>query len=182
MKEERQFLFILKTPLRTLSGWRVSGSEEGKKENIMQLVINANAALCRIYHYTKSPFKLTLLKEIIHPENRLKDSDIYSDRNGHYQAGEHSRGAYSPHMDAKAVLLDNFAREITHEINHERMKNGLDGIVIISPPHMDGLLYQHLDKHVKNMVVHNIKKDLLHMKDDALLSFLQLHTRYPGEN
>lgn len=148
----------------------------------MQLVINANAASCRIYHYTKQPLKLTLLKEILHPENRLKDSDIYSDRNGHYQGGESSRGAYSPHMDAKAVLLDNFAREITHELNHERLKNGLDGIVIIAPPHMDGLLYQHLDKNTKGMVRHNIKKDLLHLQDKALLDFLQEHTRYPDEN
>src|SRR5580693_6662819 len=109
----------------------------------MKLVINTNTNTCRIYHYNKHPAQLNLLKEIKHPENRLKNGDIVSDRQGHYKAGNASRGAFSPHMDAKDVEIDNFSREIAKELNDERNQNEYDELIIIAPPHMRGLLLQH---------------------------------------
>jgi protein required for attachment to host cells len=146
----------------------------------MIVVINANSAVCRMYRYDIHPVQLILLKELNHPENKLKNQDLISDKPGHYQAHDisHIRGAYSPHMDAKEIELDNFCREIARELNHVRAENAYEKLIVIAAPHMNGCLFEHLDKHVKELVVNNIKKDLLHLKDQGLLDFLRTHTQY----
>lgn len=145
---------------------------------LMKLVVNTNSNTCRIYYYDKNPAQLTLLKEISHPENKLKISDITTDRPGHYIAGQSARGAYSPPMDAKEVEIDNFSREIARELNKNRNKNDFDELIVIAAPHMNGLLFQHINKEVKNLVINKIEKDLLHLSDHELLDFLKIHTKY----
>ena len=79
----------------------------------MILVVTANSNACRIYRYNKHPAQLTLLSEINHPDSKLKTGDLISDRPGHYQAGGTAgRGAYSPHMEAKEVEIDNFSEKL----------------------------------------------------------------------
>lgn len=147
----------------------------------MKLVVNTNTNTCRFYNYVKHPAQLTLLKEINHPENKLRSGDITSDRPGHYKAGQSAHGAYSPHMEAKEIEIDNFSREIVNELNIERIKKEYDELIIISAPHMNGLLFQHINKHVKDLVINNIEKNLLHLSDHELLNFLQTHTKYHNQ-
>lgn len=144
----------------------------------MKLVVNTNTNTCRIYHYAKRPVELKLVKEITHLEGKLKNADLTSDKSGHYKVDSSARGAYSPHTDAKEHEIDNFSREIANELNKERINHEYDELIVIAPPHMDGLLFQHINKHVKDMVINNIKKDLLHLSHNDLLDFLQTNTRY----
>lgn len=144
----------------------------------MILVITANSNTCRIYHYNKHPAGLTLHKEINHPENKLKNSDLTSDKSGHYQGGTSAHGAYSPHMDAKDIKIDNFSREIANELNQERNHNGYEHLILIAPPHVCGLLSQHLNKHVKDLISNHIQKDIVHLPDHELLKFLQENAKY----
>jgi protein required for attachment to host cells len=143
-------------------------------------VIAANAVTCRIFEYNKHPEKLTILKEIEHPENRLKKEDyLTSDKPGHYKSSASNRGAYSPRTDPKEVEIDNFARQIAKELDHGRKTEAYKELIIITTPHMDGLICQHIDKHVKNTIRNNIQKDPQHVRDHELLSFLHTHTEFP---
>jgi protein required for attachment to host cells len=138
-------------------------------------VVITDSSCCRIYHYHKKPEQLVLINEINHPENRLKDTDLTSDTLGRYQTGESAHGAYAPHSDPKEVKIDDFAREISKELEKSRNINAYNNLVVISPPHMDGLLLKHLDKHVRELVTHNINKDAIHLAEDELLDFLHTH-------
>jgi protein required for attachment to host cells len=145
-------------------------------------VVNTNSNFCRIYDYHKKPAKLTLLKEISHPENKLKKSEyLTSDKPGRYQTTNTAHGTYSQPSDPKEIAIDNFSREIAQQLNHGRTTNEYKELIIITAPHMNGLLNHHLDKHIKNLITHNIQKDLLHLSDQQLLEFLQTHTQYPGQ-
>lgn len=146
-------------------------------------IATANTNTCRIYSYDKNHSKLSLLKEIQHPEMRLKTSDsLTTDRPGHYQANESARGAYSPHRDAKEVKIDNFSREIAEELDQGRKANSYEKLILIASPHMHGLINHHLNKHVKDLVINNIEKDLQHLNARELLDFLQAHAQYPNES
>ncbi len=135
-------------------------------------IINANSNICRIYNFQKSKSLLTLLKEINHPESRLKAEELLtSDRPGHYQTSYGAHGAYSPHMEAKEVEIDHFAREIASEINEGRNKQLYDKLIVIAAPKMSGLLFKHIDKHAKEMVINDIQKDLIHLTETELLDF-----------
>jgi len=138
----------------------------------MTWILTTNTNDCRIYQYEENSKKLTLLKEINHPHNREKASEyLTSDKPGHYQAGS-VHGAYAPHTDPKAVQIDDFARLIAHELNQGRNTNAYSKLIIITPAHMSGLLTQHLDKHVKELVIKTIHKDEMHLNHQELIAFL----------
>lgn len=138
-------------------------------------VLNSNTNACRLYQYSKKPLQLSLLKEIQHPENRLRDIELTSDKPGHYQAGGHTHGAFSQETDPKEIKIDSFSREIAKELNDGRNNNAYAQLIIIAAPHMSGLLLQHMNKHVKELISHSIKKDMYHLSQHELLAFLQEH-------
>lgn len=143
-------------------------------------VISANTVACRIYHYDKHPPKLLLIKEIDHPENRLKKEEfLTSDKPGHYKSSSSTRGSYSQKTDPKEVEIDNFARQIAHELDQGRKKNAYNKLIIVTAPRMEGLIFQHIDKHVKNMVSNNLQKDLQNFSDHEILNYLQTNAEYP---
>jgi protein required for attachment to host cells len=145
-------------------------------------VVATDSATCRIYQYSKKPSQLTLLKELNHPENKLRDIDLTSDKPGHYKSSNATHGAYSQPTDPKEVKIDDFSREIARELDQGRNNHAYHNLIIIAPPHMNGLLSQHINKHVKELVTHNIDKNVAQLPDHELLNFLQTHTRYPNES
>lgn len=138
-------------------------------------VVLADTNTCRIYNYRRRPEHLSLVKEILHPENKLKDKDLTSDKPGHYVAGDLGHGAYSQPSDPKEIRIDNFSREIAKALDHGRATNAYDELIVITAPHMNGLLFQHANKHVKDLVAHVIEKDVVYLKDKELLDFLEDH-------
>lgn len=145
-------------------------------------VVNTDSSTCRIYDYSKKPGQLTLVKEIQHPENRLRDIDLTADKPGHYRTDGSAHGSYSQPSDPKEIKIDDFSREIAKELDHGRNTHAYAKLIVIAPPHMNGLLFQHINKHVKDLVSHNIEKDLLHLADHELLNFLSDHTRYGSDS
>ena len=144
----------------------------------MILVVNTNSNTCRLYHYHKHPAALTLIKELCDPSTRLKSSELAADKPGHYQSGPSARGAFSPHLEAKENEIHHFSQAIAKELNQTRNQHGFDKLIVIAPPHMLGLLSEHLDKQVKNLITHHFQKDLLHLSDRELLDYLQTHAKY----
>jgi protein required for attachment to host cells len=138
-------------------------------------VVATDTNFCRIYSYHKKPERMVVLKEFNHPENRLKDTDLTSDKQGRYGTGKTVHGVYAPHADPKKVKIDDFSREISKELEQGRADNAYVKLIIVTSPHMDGLLLQHLNKHVKDLITHNIKNNVVHMNEKELLDFLHKH-------
>lgn len=145
-------------------------------------VVATNTSTCRIYHYNKKPKKLTPLKQMQHPQSKVKTSELLTDRPGHYNTRGPTRGAYEPRTGAREVEIETFSREIAKELDQGRKKNAYDTLILISPSHMSGILLQHLDHNTKNLITKTIHKDLNHMTDLELLDYLQEHTKYPDSN
>ncbi len=146
-------------------------------DHLLTWVLSTNSNACRIYHYRKELKQLTLVKEILHPENKLRDIDLTSDKPGHYKANGGAHGAFSQQSDPKEIKIDNFSRDLAKELDHNRTVHAYEKLILIAPPHMNGLLFQHLNKHVKELVAHNIEKDLSHLTEHELLDFLHQHTQ-----
>lgn len=140
----------------------------------MTWIVLANSSLCRIYLFDQRENKVTLVKEIAHPENRNKASEYFtSDKPGHYKSSSTAHGSYEQHTDPKETGIQRFATEIAHELDHARTQNAYKQLILISPPHMLGLLHEHMSKHVKQLIMNEINKDVVHLTDHELLSFLK---------
>lgn len=138
-------------------------------------ILATDSNTCRLYDYSKKPELLTLVKEIKHPENKLRDIDLTSDKPGHYKASGGAHGAFSQPSDPKEIKIDDFSREIANVLDHGRNTHAYEKLVVIAPPHMNGLLIHHMNKHVRDLVTHNLKKDILHCTEQELLDFLRQH-------
>lgn len=141
-----------------------------EKKLVWVVVADSNA--CRIYHFYKHPAKLELFKELYHPENKLRDIDLTSDKPGRYRGGMSGHGAFSQQSDPKAIKIENFSREIGKALDVGRKSNAYDFLIVILPSHVRGLLSRHTNKHVKDLVAHTIEKDVMHLKERELLSFI----------
>ena len=140
-----------------------------KNQHATWLVI-FDSTICRIYDYSKH--QLLLIKEIQHPENKLRDSETTSDKPGRYRSGGHAHGAYSQQSDPKEIKIDNFSREISNILAHYNTTHAYEKLVFVASPHINGLLLKHLNKHVKNLIMHNIEKDLVHLTENKLLDYV----------
>ena len=149
----------------------------------MTWIVTANSNQCCIYQLGKNVDNATLIKEINHAENKLKKGDhLTSDKPGRYQTDGAAGGSYSPHTDPKTVEVANFAREIAHELNSGRTANAYQHLVIITSPHMNGLLHQHLDKHVKALIINEIQKDVMPLSPHELIDFLKKNKVHDANN
>jgi hypothetical protein len=111
-------------------------------------VVNYNAVDCHIYLYEKNIPKLNLIKELKDPKNRSN-------------------------KDPKNVEVDNFAREIATALEQGRNDHAYEELIVIGPPHMNGLLFKHVTKYVKEMVKAEFQKDFQNINAKDLLEFIQ---------
>lgn len=135
-------------------------------------LVITNTSACRIFEYQKKEKKLSLIRELFHPESKLKGMDLMTDGPGHYKTDGSGRGSYMPHEEPKEIEIEQFAREIAHVLDHGKATNQFQDLILVIPPHMNGLIHQHLDHQLKNCVLNNIVKDYTHLKEHEILGTL----------
>lgn len=140
----------------------------------MKWIVTANTNNCRIYEHHNNA--LNLLKEINYPENKLKESEIGSDKPGRYNSSNSmGGGVYAPHTEIEDIQDNDFAREIAIELNEARNKNSYKELVIVMPAQIEGLFSKHLNKNVKDLIKLTIQKNIMHLSEKELLGYLDEH-------
>ncbi|HHF7368096.1 TPA: host attachment protein [Legionella bozemanae] len=138
-------------------------------------ILTADTSTCRIYKSTTKPYQFSLVKELSHPEAKLRDIEMTSSKPGRFNTGTTTQGTYTQQSDPKEIENDNFAREIAEELDNGRNNHDYDRLIIVAPPHMNGLLLQHTNKHINNLITYNIKNDVIHLTEQKLSDFLREH-------
>jgi len=141
----------------------------------------ANTSQCKIYEYDRKTHELQLLKELFHPESRLKDHDLASDKPGHYKSHNTNRGAYTPDTDPHENELEHFAHLVAKEMDNGRTQNEYEGLVLISLPKMLGLIKNTSNPQVQKLIIETINKDNIHFTKDEIINELRLALHRPKE-
>lgn len=136
-------------------------------------IVVANTSSCKIFDYEKKSKQLNLIKELLHPESKMKGSDLITEGPGHYKTDGPSRGAYDFHEKPQEVEFENFAREVATLLDNERRSNHLPPFILVSPPKMDGLLKRSMNPHVMNSLKDTIQKDYGYLTNSELMKTLQ---------
>lgn len=145
----------------------------------MVWVAVTNSSSCTIYQYDKKSKKLNIINELVHPASRLKGSDLVSDKPGHYGTSGLARGAYSSHVAPKEHEIENFSKEISQILNEGRKTNEYEKLIVVASPHMNGLVYEQLDKQTQEST-DTINKDYTHLKPNEIFDKLKEETQFPG--
>lgn len=133
----------------------------------------ANASEARLFTLTGKN-DLKLIKEFTHPQSRLKDTEITSDRSGYFEKMSAGFGGnFMEPTDPKKYEADTFARELANELESGRVSHYYEALILIASPQFYGMLNKHLSNNVGNLVSTHIAKDYTKDRDRQLVSRIE---------
>lgn len=138
-------------------------------------ILVANASAASIFCNDGPKKGLVRVKALEHAASREKGSDLVSDRPGHTQSRGNGHGAYVPAKGPKEIEAERFALEVARELDHGRTSNAFQRVILIASPHFMGLVNQHLDPHVRQLVSASIEKDYTKLGEKELAGHLEDH-------
>ena len=121
-------------------------------------ILVANASLAKLYANLGPHKGLQLVKELIHPESRQKNSELVSDRAGAMSGGG-GGGSMQPQTLPKQHEAKVFAQEIAQELYHGRTVNAFKRAIIVAPPAFMGMLNTVIDGPTAQLISERFEKD-----------------------
>lgn len=110
-----------------------------------------------------------LIARYLHEEGRLKNSDLVSDKPGHYEKGSPAhRGSYSEEYDHKEKEVEHFVKELCAELDKGRIAKSYTSLIVVAEPHFFGLINKHLGREAKKLLTHHLLKDYSHYSEKEL--------------
>ncbi|RRQ22894.1 host attachment protein [Thiohalobacter thiocyanaticus] len=125
-------------------------------------VIVAESSRAKIYEAETAAADLVEREDMVHPEGRLHERDLVSDRPGH-DSGEAGSGPHvlDEHTPAHIEEMHRFAREIAGRLEQGLNDKAYDRLVLVAPPKFLGALRDALPQGVAGLVAETLHKDLV---------------------
>ena len=136
-------------------------------------ILLADAANARLYVSGERPGDWTLLRELEHPESRMRPSELLSDKPGRVKQSTGSRAALEPPTPRKKVEAERFARELAQVLDEGVVSGACERLVLVTPPAFLGILRDKLPPRVAERVSDVIEKDYLHLDQPTLKKRLE---------
>lgn len=136
-------------------------------------ILVANASLARLYAHLGPNKGLQLVKEIAHPESRMKNADLTSDRAGQMQASGSGHGAREQQTPPKINAARSFAQRLAKELYLGRSRNLFGRAILVAPPGFMGMLNATLDRPTAQMVTDRLEKDYTKTPEPTLCGRLE---------
>jgi protein required for attachment to host cells len=122
-------------------------------------ILVANASLARLYEHLGPNKGLKLVKEMIHPESRLKNADLVTDRPGSMASAGNGQGAKQPQTQPKEHEAKVFAQELAHQLYDGRTRNAFGRAIVFAPPAFMGMLNAVIDHPTAQLITDRFEKD-----------------------
>ncbi len=122
-------------------------------------ILVANASLAKLYANLGPNKGLTLVKELIHPASRQKNSQLVTDRSGAMAGPGNGQGSMQPQTYPKDHEAKVFAQEIAQELYRGRANNAFARAIVMAPPAFMGMLNAELDPPTAQLVTDRFDKD-----------------------
>ena len=121
-------------------------------------IVVADASRARLF--TREGKRLVEQDELLHPEGRLHEGDLITDREAdvHESTATATRSTHDPDK-AKKREAEMFAKRLADRLYHERVENKLGKLILVAPPYFLGLLRDKLDQPTNRLVTHSLDKD-----------------------
>ncbi len=135
-------------------------------------VVVADTSRARIFAADKPSSDLVEIQTLAHPEARLHEGDLVSDRSGSgvgYSGTTHGFGKEHEAKDEESIR---FAADLCHELEQARNQHAFDKLYIIAAPAFLGLLRKQQSDCMRALVSQEISKNLTTLDPGAIRSHL----------
>lgn len=139
------------------------------------LIVVAQRDGARLYEWTTRAEPLRLIEELAHPEGRLREGDLDTDKSGaSYESSAFGASSAAVRtVSATAHLAVVFAHRVALRIEQARVAHRFDRLVLVSGPRFLGLLRDELSEPTRALVRHEIVKNLGHASAQELKNHLE---------
>lgn len=131
-------------------------------------ILVANAARARLYENTGIGKGLKLLSEFLHPESRMKGSDLVSDRAGYVPGVGNGHASRQQATDPKQNEAEHFALEIARSLEHGRGQNKYGRLILVAGSPFLGILKARLSDQVSTLTTETVDKDYTSLNEREL--------------
>lgn len=136
-------------------------------------ILVANASSASLYMNNGPKQGLEKIRTYEHAASREKASDLVSDRPGHFKSAGNGRGAYVPPTDPKQNEAQQFALELTRELEHGRTSNEFQRLILVAPAQFMGLIKSNTGSALRNLVSDHFEKDYTKLDERTLTGHLE---------
>jgi len=137
-------------------------------------VLVADNARARVFLSDRFYRSLEELQNFAHPEGRLHERDLDSDRHGRQRAapnmGHHGFGGENNRQQHESGV---FAASLTDWLSRQREGGAFEHLVLIAPPHFLGELRKHLHAGCEKQLLKQVDKNLVTERPEEILARLQ---------
>src|SRR5579883_1035000 len=144
-------------------------------------ILVCDSSRARLFSTRPKETHLHLVQAFEHPEGRLPNHELVSDRPGRAQqaaAPSHSpgtagiakgsRSGMEPHTSPKTVEQEHFAHALAAALHKGLVDNAYQHVVLVAPPQFLGILRNVLDPQVHKHVQHSLDKDYAQLDEREL--------------
>lgn len=137
-------------------------------------VIIADSSQAKLFEYDKQMSSLTQLRTLDHPEGRLQDHELDSDRDGRQANGAigGSHG-YGGDKSSQRHEVEVFAAHVAQHLEQERNAGHFQHLILIAPPQFLGNLRKELTTDCERLVTMEINKNLVSERAEVIIARLQ---------
>ena len=126
-------------------------------------ILVAHRSGARIFESLGVGQALELRQDIAHPEGKLRDQDIGSDKPGRGIDSHGSRTSFQQEQGPSAHISEQFAKQLAELLNDGRVKQRYQRLVLVAEPHLLGLLRAALSRETAALITASVTKDLGHV-------------------
>ena len=122
-------------------------------------VLVADNSRARIFSSEKPASALLEIKDLTHPEARLHEGDLVTDKGGRDKgpSGAHGVNHEQAH---KTDGAEKFASEVCSELDAARAAGSFDKLYVVSAPGFLGLLRKHQSSALRQTIAGEVDKNL----------------------
>jgi protein required for attachment to host cells len=136
-------------------------------------ILAADRSGAKLYEHT-TPGTLALVRVVEHPDGRLQDREIVSDRSGRtFESNSPHRSTADPQTDPARQEAINFARSLAVMLDSARKAHSYEQLVLVAEPRFLGLLREALDKHTSATVMGSVTHALTNAPEGDLKAHLR---------
>lgn len=122
-------------------------------------VLVADNSRARIFSADKPASALQEIQDFTHPEARLHEGDLVTDKGGRDQGPSGGHGV-SHEQAHKVDGADKFASHVCSELDSARAAGSFDKLYVVAAPTFLGLLRKHQSNILKQLVAGEVDKNL----------------------
>lgn len=146
----------------------------GMTPDVVTWVLVAHQSGAKIYERTRSKRTLRLIAEIHHPEGRLKDRELNSDRPGQsYSSHNPERHSMGKSQSTHAHLAIQFANVLARELEKAWGQNKFDRLVLVSGPVFLGKLRKALNSTLRKKLMGVLDSEWIGVAKGQIVKYLR---------